>query len=179
MTETLSPGKSAINYAITFGIIMILEFVIMYVLDINPQESPLIGTLINIVNYLILPFLFIYLAANHYKEKINHGFISLGETIKIGLTICALSALMYGVFYLIFDLIFPEFKEELFSQIQEITVKQNPTMTSEQLKMSMKFVKMFMNPFVVVPFTIIMYCVIGLIHSLIVGVIVKKDKPVF
>ena len=77
------------------------------------------------------------------------------------------------------DFIFPEFKDELLSQIQEITVKQNPTMTSEQLKMSMKFVKMFMNPYVVVPFTIVMYCVIGLIHSLIVGVIVKKDKPVF
>ena len=179
MTETLSPGKSAINYAITFGIIMILEFVIMYVLDINPQESPIIGAAINILNYLVLPFLFIYLAANHYKTKINHGFISLGETIKIGLTISALAALMYGVFYLIFDFIFPEFKDELLNQIQEITVKQNPTMTSEQLKMSMKFVKMFMNPYVVVPFTIIMYCVIGLIHSLIVGVIVKKDKPVF
>ena len=103
MTETLSPGKSAINYAITFGIIMILEFVIMYVLDINPQESPIVGAVINILNYLVLPFLFIYLAANHYKTKINHGFISLGETIKIGLTISALAALMYGVFYLIFD----------------------------------------------------------------------------
>ena len=55
MTETLSPGKSAMNYAITFGIIMILEFVIMYVLDINPQESPIVGAVINILNYLVLP----------------------------------------------------------------------------------------------------------------------------
>ena len=179
MTETVSPGKSAVNFGVTFGIIMILQFVIMYVLDINPQESPTIGVLINVLNYLILPFALIYLAANNYKTKINHGFISLGETIKIGLTVCAIAALMYGVFYLAFDFIFPEFKEELLTKIQEITVKQNPTLTSEQLKMSMKFVKTFMNPYIVVPFTIVMYCVIGLIHSLIVGVIVKKDKPVF
>jgi hypothetical protein len=179
MTETVSPGKSAMNFGVTFGIIMILQFVIMYVLDINPQESPAIGIIINVLNYLILPFTLIYLAANNYKTKINHGFISLGETIKVGLTVCAIASLMYGVFYLIFDFIFPEFKEELLIKIQEITVKQNPTLTSEQLKMSMKFVKTFMNPYIVVPFTIVMYCVIGLIHSLIVGVIVKKDKPVF
>lgn len=179
MTETISPGKSAINYGVPFGIIMILQFVIMYVLDINPQESPMAGVIINVLNYLILPFVIIYLAANNFKTKFNHGFISMGETIKIGLTVCAIAALMYGIFYLIFDFIFPEFKEELFHKIEEITVKQTPNITAEQLKMSMKFVKIFMNPYIVVPFTIIMYCVIGLVHSLIVGVIVKKDKPVF
>ena len=66
MTETVSPGKSAVNFGVTFGIIMILQFVIMYVLDINPQESPTIGALINVLNYLILPFALIYLAANNY-----------------------------------------------------------------------------------------------------------------
>jgi hypothetical protein len=179
MTETISPGKSSVNFGVTFGIIMILQFVIMYVLNINPQESPAIGVIVNILNYLILPFALIYFAANNYKTKINQGFISIGETIKVGLTVCAIAALIYGVFYLIFDFIVPEFKEELLLKIQEITVKQNPSLTSEQLKMSMKFVKIFMNPYIVVPFTIIMYCVIGLIHSLIVGVIIKKNKPVF
>jgi hypothetical protein len=178
MTETISTGKSSVNFGITFGIIMILQFVIMYVLNINPQESPTIGVIVNILNYLILPFALIYLAANNYKTKINQGFISIGETIKVGLTVCAIASLIYGVFYLIFDFIIPEFKEELLLKIQEITVKQNPTLTSEQLKMSMKFVKIFMNPYIVVPFTIIMYCVIGLIHSLIVGVIIKKNKSV-
>ncbi len=179
MTKTITPGKSSINFGITFGIIMVLQFVIMYVLNINPQESPAIGVVINILNYLILPFALIYLAANNYKTKINQGFISMGETIKVGLTVCVIASLIYGVFYLIFDFIVPEFKEELLVKIQEITIKQNPTLTSEQLKMSMKFVKIFMNPYIVVPFTIIMYCVIGLIHSLIVGVIIKKNKPVF
>ncbi len=179
MTKTITPGKSSINFGITFGIIMVLQFVIMYVLNINPQESPAIGVVINILNYLILPFALIYLAANNYKTKINQGFISMGETIKVGLTVCVIASLIYGVFYLIFDFIVPEFKEELLIKIQEITIKQNPTLTSEQLKMSMKFVKIFMNPYIVVPFTIIMYCVIGLIHSLIVGVIIKKNKPVF
>ena len=67
----------------------------------------------------------------------------------------------------------------MISQIEAITVKQNPNITAEQLKMSMKFVKTFMEPYVAIPFSIVMYSVIGLIHSLIVGAIVKKDKPAF
>lgn len=179
MENTISPAKSSLNYGVIFGIIMIFEFVIMYILDINPQESPMFGVLINVLNYIILPFVFIYLAANNFKNKINNGFISFGQTIKIGLSLTALAALIYGIFYLIFNFIFPEFTPQLLEKIQEITLKQNPKMTSEQLKMSMKFVEMFMNPYVVVPSTVLMYCFIGLIHSLIVGAIVKKDKPVF
>ena len=179
MQEITSPGKSSLNYGVAFGIIMILQFVVMYILDLNPQDTPLIGVIINVLNYLVLPFLFIYLAANNFKINLNKGFLSLSETFKIGLTVCALAALIYGIFYLVFDMIVPEFKQELLAKIQEVTVKQTPNITSEQLKMSMKFVEMFMNPYVVVPFTILMYCVIGLIHSLIVGLVIKKDKPVF
>lgn len=176
MKEIVSPAKSAINYGIYYGIVLILEFVLMYVLDIDPQESPAIGVIINVTNYLILPLLFIYLAAKNYKFSFNSGYISLSETIKIGLTVCVLASLIYGIFYIIFDYLVPEFKEELLTKIQEITVKKTPNITSEQLKMSMKFVKMFMNPYVTVPVTMLMYCVLGLIHSLIVGLIVKKDK---
>lgn len=179
MQEITSPGKSSLNYGVAFGIIMILQFVVMYILNLNPQDTPLIGVIINVLNYLVLPFLFIYLAANNFKINLNKGFLSLSETFKIGLTVCALAALIYGIFYLVFDMIVPEFKQELLAKIQEVTVKQTPNITSEQLKMSMKFVEMFMNPYVVVPFTILMYCVIGLIHSLIVGLVIKKDKPVF
>jgi hypothetical protein len=177
MKATISPSKSAINYAVIFGIIMITQFVTMYALSIQPQENPIIGTIINILNYLILPFIFIYLASNNFKTKINKGYISMGEVIKIGLTICSLSALIYGIFYLLFDFIVPEFREQLLEQIAQVTVNQNPSLSSEQLKMSMKFVEIFMNPYIVIPFTIVMYCVIGLIHSLIVGAILKNNKP--
>lgn len=179
MENKISPSKSAINYAIAFGIIMILQFVIMYSFNINAQANPTVGIIINVLNYLILPFTFIYLASNDFKKNQNNGFISFGQTIKIGLTLCALAAVIYGVFYFIFDLIFPEFKNELVEQISEVTVKQNPNMTAEQLKMSLKFVETFVKPYVAVPFSIVMYSVIGLIHSLIIGAIVKKDKPTF
>lgn len=179
MENNTTPAKHALSYGVTFGVILVLEFMLMYTLDIDPNDNAWAGIVMNLLNYVVLPFALIYIAANKFKKEINDGFLSLSQTLKIGVSITVLAALIYGVFYIIFDLIFPEFKEELFEKIQEVTVKQNPSMTAEQLQMSMKFVKIFMNPYVAVPFTIVIYAVIGLIHSLIVGVILKKDKPVF
>ena len=177
--STIKPSKIAINYGLFFGIIMILEFVLSYSFNIDPQENKFFGIIINLLNYVILPFILIYLAANKYKQFHNNGFITLSETMKIGTLVCAFSALIYGVFYILFDFIDPSFKEEVFEKIKEVTVKDNPQITSEQLRISLKFVKMFMNPFVLLPFSIIMYSLVGIIHSLIVGAIVKKNKPIF
>lgn len=178
-SSTIKPSKIAINYGFFFGIIMILEFVLSYSFNIDPQENKFFGIIINLLNYVIIPFLLIYLAANKFKQFHNNGFITLSETMKIGTLVCAFSALIYGVFYILFDFIDPSFKEEVFEKIKEVTVKDNPQITSEQLKISLKFVKMFMNPFVLLPFSIIMYSLVGLIHSLFVGAIVKKNKPIF
>jgi len=173
------PSKTAVNYGLLFGIIMILEFVISYSFNIDPQENKLFGTIINIMNYIILPFMFIYFAANKYKLSFNNGFISLSETLKTGTLVCALAALIYAVFDIIFDFIDPAFKDKMFEKIKDVTDRVNPNLTSKQSKTSLEFVKMFMSPYVMLPFTIIMYSLIGIIHSLIVGVIIKKDKPIF
>jgi len=209
MEKNITPAKNSLTYGVTFGIVLVLEFMLMYTLNIDPSENAWAGIVMNIVNYFILPFALIYVAANKFKKEINEGYLSISQTMKTGVSITVMAALIYGVFYILFDFIFPEFKDELFEKIQEVTVKQNPSITAKQLKMSMKFeknflkkikrvtvkknqskieeklkmsmkfVKIFMNPYVAAPFTIVMYAVIGLIHSLIVGVILKKDKPSF
>ena len=179
MEKTISPSKHAMPYGITFGIIVVLQFMIMYTLDIDPQENQWAGIIVNLLNYIFLPFILIYIAANKFKKEFNDGYLSLSQTLKIGVSICVLAAVIYGIFYILFNFLFPEFQAELLDKIQEVTVKQNPTMTAEQLKMSMKFVKIFLNPYIAAPFTIVMYAVIGLVHSLVVGVILKKEKPIF
>ncbi len=177
--NVISPGKFAVKFGIIYGLFQILEFVVMYVLNIDAQTNPFVGIILNILNYFILPFIFIYIAANNYKTEINNGYILLSDTLKVGVTTSTIAALLYGVFYLIFNFIFPEFQDELLEKIQQITIKQNPKITTEQLNMSMKYVKMFMNPYLIVPFTVLFYCLLGIVHSLIVGAIIKKDKPVF
>lgn len=176
MKENISPAKSAVSYGVVFGIIMILEFVIAYVINIDPVKHGWVGIVNSLLNYLILPILFIVLACNHFKKH-NGGFISFSQCLKAGVSVTALAALIFAVFNIIFNMIFPEFQEQMFEKVKEITVMQNPEMSSEQLEMALKWTKTFMDPLVSAPMTILIYVFLGLIFSLIIGAIVKKENP--
>jgi hypothetical protein len=177
MEKTTSPSKSAIQYGVLFGLIMVVEFVISYILNIDPTTNKGFGITLNIINFLVLPITLILLGCNHYKNKINSGFISFGEAIKIGVVICVIGALIYGIFNAIFNVIFPEFTEEILRKTRDVMVQQNPEMPEEQIEMALSWTKKFMSPAIAVPFTVVMYTFIGLIYSLIIGAIVKKERP--
>ena len=71
MEQKISPSKSAIQLGILFGIVMILEFVLLYILDIDPITNPSVGIIVSIFNYLIFPVSIITYGCIDYKNK--HG----------------------------------------------------------------------------------------------------------
>lgn len=177
MEKNISPAKSGISFGVLFGVIMVLEFVIMYVIGMKSLINSSAGTIVNVANYLLLPILFVFLGCNHYKNKINNGFISINECLKIGVSIAFIAAFIYAVFNVVFNLIFPEFINEMIAISREAILAKNPTMTSEQLELGLSITKKFMNPFIVFPVTLAMYSFFGLIYSLLVGVILKTKNP--
>ena len=64
---------------------------------------------------------------------------------------------------------------ELIEKITSVTREQNPNMSNDQMEMSISIMKKMMSPYITVPIVIVMNCFIALIHSLIIGAIVKKD----
>jgi hypothetical protein len=177
MEQKMSPSKSALQYGALFGILMVLEFVIVYVMDVDPISNPTAGIIINTLNYLVFPVGIITIGCMNYKKNLNNGFISFGECLKIGVTICLIAGLIYGIFSAVFNMIFPEFIEELMKKTRQVMLKQNPSMTSAQAEMAISMTKKFMSPAIVIPATIAMYSFIGLIYSLIIGAFVKNDNP--
>ncbi|MGC4041742.1 MAG: DUF4199 domain-containing protein [Flavobacterium sp.] len=177
MEKTISPAKSTLQYGALFGIIMILELVISFSFNISPENNKAYGICINIINFLVLPISLIVIGCNNYKNKLNQGFISFSEALKIGVTICVIAALIYSIFFVIFNMIFPEFMENILRQTRQALMKQSPDMPKEQFEMAMSMTKTMMQPAVIVPVTIIMYAFIGLIYSLIIGAIVKQERP--
>ena len=174
MENKISPAKSGLQLGLLFGATMVLEFAISYVIGIDKLIGTSFGVIVNLLNYLILPLLFIFLACNNYK-KINNGFVTFSECLKIGVSITIIAALIYAVFNLIFNLIFPEFIEQILSITRSEMIKKKPDLTSEQIEMGVSMTKKFLNPYIVFPVTIAMYAFFGLIYSLIIGAIVKKD----
>lgn len=175
ISATKSASKSGLQFGFIFGLIMILEFVVGYVLNIDPQSNKVYGLIINLLNFLVLPLTFIYLACDNYKTKLNSGFISFSECLKIGVSVCVIAGLIYGLFSATFAYIFPEYFEEMFRKMRTIMAEENSKLTSEQIDMTISFSKKFMNPAISIPTTVVMYAFFGLIYSLIIGAIVKKD----
>jgi hypothetical protein len=176
VNTTNTPTTSPIQLGIVFGVIMVLEFVLLYIMDIDPISSPMVGTIMNTCNYLIFPIILIYYVCSTYKKS-NFGFISFGECLKKGVTVCLIAGLIYSLFSVVFNYFFPEFVEDILRKTKAVMMEKSPEMTSEQLEMAMTWTKKFMNPMVMVPVTVLMFSFIGLIYSLIIGAIVKKDKP--
>lgn len=174
--KTTSPSKFALPYGAIFGAIMVLQFAVTYSLEIDPIGNKSVGIVINLLNYFILPISFILIAGNNYKKQINNGFISLGEVIKIGILILLIGSIIYSVFYAIFVNIEPDFIETTMQLTRSIMINENPSLTTEQIDMALDIQKKFMQPQLMAPIAIAMYSFIGLVYSLIIGAIIKKEQ---
>ena len=74
-------------------------------------------------------------------------------------------------------MVFPEYIEEVLKKTKQVMLQQNPELTSEQLEMAITMTKKFMSPMLMVPVTVAMFSFIGLFYALIIGAIVKNEKP--
>lgn len=178
MENQKSTSKPHVEFGLFYGLAMILSFVLIYVLNIDPFENPLVGTLTSVFSYLIFPVAFIYFGIAAFKKN-NQGFASLGECLKTGVTIAFIGALLFAVFNVIFNYIFPEYLLEILAQTKKIMVKQNPSMTSDQLETAISMTKKFSSPIFSIPMTLLMFSFLGLIYSLIIGLIVRKERSQF
>jgi hypothetical protein len=176
MEQTDKPSKSYLQFGLMYGVIMVLLFVIIYALGIDPAKDRAISLSQSILSNLILPLLFIYLGCVSFK-KANNGFASFVECLKVGVSIAFVAGLIFAVFNTIFNLIFPEYSTQMLQSQREIMLTQNPNMTSEQVDMGLSIAKKMMSPIFAFPIVLITFSFFGLIYSLIIGLIVKKDNP--
>lgn len=174
-TET---KKFGLDNGIYYGLAMILSFVIIYALNVDLVENHFIGTLSSVFSYLIFPVIFIWLAIAAFKKN-NNGFASFGECLKTGVTVAFVASVLLALFSLIFNLLFPEYLDQMMDQTRKIMLKQNPSLTSEQVETSLVMVKKFSSPVFSIPMTILMITFVGLIYSLVIGAILKNERPQF
>ena len=168
--QNLSPGKFSVNYGIILGVVMIVLGVLMYVtgMALEGKNWP------QFLYYLIFPAVIIY-AISQFKKK-NANVLSLGQAIKVGLSIAIISALVYAVYGILFNYVIdPEFMNKIMEVARE-KMMENPNMTEEMMEQSMKWVEIFTNPFLGIAIWIALSALFGLIYSLIGGLIMKNEE---
>jgi hypothetical protein len=162
-------GKFARNYGVTLGVIMILIAVIMYVtgMSMEGKQWP------QYLYYIIFPVVIFY-AISQFKKQ-NANVLSLGQAIKLGVVIAAISAIVYIIYGFIFNYIIdPEFMGQMKEVVRD-KMLEAPNATQEMVDQQMKFVEMFMNPLIGSALWIGLSMFFGLIYSLIGGLVMKKE----
>ncbi|WP_411894516.1 DUF4199 domain-containing protein [Winogradskyella sp. A2] len=163
-------GKFALNYGLMLGLLMIAIGVVTYVtgMALEGVQWP------NIIYYIAFPIVIMY-AISQYK-KANANTLSLGEALKVGLSIAVVSAIVYLLYGLLFNYVIdPEFMGQMMD-MQRDKMLENPNMTPEAVEQSMKMVEMFTNPLIGSAFWIAMSAFFGLIYSLIGGLVMKTKS---
>jgi hypothetical protein len=163
-------GKFAMNYGVILGVIMILIGVITYVtgMALEGKQWP------QWLYYIIFPVVIFY-AISQFKKQ-NANVLSLGQAIKLGLVIAAISAIVYAIYILIFSYIIdPEFMGQMKEVVRD-KMLEAPNATQEMVDQQMKVAEMFMSPLVGSALWIGLSMFFGLIWSLIGGLVMKKEQ---
>lgn len=162
-------GKFAMNYGVILGVIMIIIAVIMYVtgMSMEGKQWP------QYLYYIIFPIVIFY-AISQFKKQ-NANVLSLGQAIKLGVVIAAISAIVYAIYILIFSYIIdPEFMGQMKEVVRD-KMLEAPNATQEMVDQQMKVAEMFMSPLVGSALWIGLSMFFGLIWSLIGGLVMKKE----
>ena len=170
--QTPSIKTTIINYSLILSAISIAFNLMLYFLDMHYQQSQMTG----IVGIVIMIGVLIYSFIDH--KKLNEGYLSLSEALKIGLGISALAGLI-GVAYtfVLTEFLDPNMMEKALDfQLEKMRID-NPEMTQDQLDGIRSMQEKFSGPLIRSAFQIIGSLFIGFIISLIGGLIVKKSRP--
>mgnify|MGYP003741137541 FL=1 len=144
----------------------------LYFLDMHYQQSQEAGIVGIIIMIAILIYAFIQF------KKINEGYLSLSEALKIGLGISLVAALIGVVYtYILTEFLDPGMMDKALDfQIEKIRME-NPEITSDQIAGMREMQEKFSSPLIRSAFQIIGSLFIGFIISLIGGLIIKKSRP--
>jgi hypothetical protein len=130
---------------------------------------------------MILAFSLIFVGIRNYREKYNGGHISFGKAFKIGLLITLIASSIYVLVWLVeYYCFFPDFGEKYAAHMLE-KLKAGGASQAEiakQTKEMASFSAMYKNPFFNAMITYTEIIPVGLIVTLISGLILKRrSKP--
>ena len=169
-SEIKSPGKFALNYGIILGLILVIIAALMYAtgMILEGKQWPMI------IYYVLFPAYLIY-TISQYKKS-NDNLLSLSDALKVGVATAVISALVYAVYALLLNYVIdPDFIEQILEATRE-KLYENPKMTDEMVETSMEWVEKFSSPVFGIAIWTALSAILGLIYSLIGGLVMKKES---
>ncbi|MFS4415261.1 DUF4199 domain-containing protein [Maribacter sp. 2307ULW6-5] len=162
-------GKVSLNFGLLTGAVGIVFGLMLYFADMHYER----GFAVQTIQILIL-VAGIIVGIVQFK-KMNLGFLTLSEALKVGAGVALIAGIL-GLVYFFFlsNVIEPDYMDNVFELGKEEAMAANPSLTEEQMDQGIEMQKKF--AWISYPIILIFNIIIGLVVGLIVGLIMKKEE---
>ena len=169
MENQVSSKSTMLNYGLLLGVSSIFINLVAYALGIHLDQDWRIGTL----GFLAM-IVIIVLGIRNFKS-VNNNLITWGQSVKIGVGIAIVSALLGIIYNLIFmNFIEPEFMNQMMEK--QVVAWEELNMTEEQIEASKSMMETFSSPGITSAIGIIAAAFFGFVISAIAGAIMKRTE---
>ena len=169
MENQVSSKSTMLNYGLLLGVSSIFINLIAYALGIHLDQDWRIGTL----GFLAM-IVIIVIGIRNFKS-VNNNLITWGQSVKIGVGIAIVSALLGIIYNLIFmNFIEPEFMNQMMEK--QVVAWEELNMTEEQIEASKSMMETFSSPGITSAIGIVAAAFFGFVISAIAGAIMKRTE---
>tara|TARA_B110000495_G_scaffold61975_1_gene52661 strand:+ start:23 stop:544 length:522 start_codon:yes stop_codon:yes gene_type:complete len=169
MENQVSSKSTMLNYGLLLGVASIFINLAAYALGIHLDQDWRIGTL----GFLAM-IVIIVLGIRNFKS-VNNNLITWGQSVKIGVGIAIVSALLGIIYNLIFmNFIEPEFMNQMMEK--QVVAWEELNMTEEQIEANKSMMETFSSPGITSAIGIVAAAFFGFVISAIAGAIMKRTE---
>lgn len=166
--QKITTGKQSLNFGLLLGAVGVAFNFMLYTVDAHTTQSP-VTQIVNIVISVAL----IFWGILGFK-KANGGFLTLGESLKLGTGMSLIAGIMQIAYTLLLVNVLDKGFVRKVIEMRMAEAVQQGNMTPEQIEQGIEMgVKFFWFGY---PVMLIISVVFGLIIGLIGGLIFKKNQ---
>ncbi|QRR02205.1 DUF4199 domain-containing protein [Dyadobacter sandarakinus] len=170
MEEKVSTARIALKYGLLASVVIMIYTVIINVTGFS--QNQLLTSLSTV--FVIVA---IVLGMKDFREQ-NKGYMSYGEGLGVGTLLTAVVGLLSSAFTLFYmQFIDPTLITQGLDKMRSDLEKRG--LDDAQIDQTMEVSQRFMSPGIVFVSGVLLYVFMGLIISLIVAAIMRREKPVF
>lgn len=174
----VSPWPTGSRYGLIAALVLIVLGLAVHLagmVDYSNQNSA--GNwVMNLVNWGVMIGAMV-MAINHHRDKELGGYIKFGRAFTIGFIVSLIIAVISAIWTVVFfTMIEPDLINTILEASRDRMIEQQG-MSEEQVEQSMPMVKMFVSPGAMAAFAGLGTLFFGLVFSLIVAAVLKKNPP--
>ena len=163
--------KFAMNYGAVLGLFLILIALMLWTLGINEQQSVVTSILNNMVIIAFLVYSII-----QYRDKLNNGFISYSESLKLGTSIAFFSSIIMAVYTFIYiTYLNPDMLVNILKQTEQAVLQSNPEISEDELDLALNMTSKLTQPHWLMIMGVLSGTFMGFFFSAIISFFVKKN----